>query len=450
MANVRGAQSTRLTLQQKRHQILTSSSSIDTPEPTARSNKPQPNDHEQLPKDTLGAIQYLLNLLHPSKVKQQKVFPRACMVHQIYSIIQDHTTVDRTLAQLIKDGTIRKFYLAGTGSDEFAIMLTSDYVAQIQQAKEEYLKDLQEGSGLNHQQRKQDSITAGNSTTGTSKRKLDDSNQLVTSKKLVTENASTESSSRIGKQKATAPTNLIDQSHTGEGIFDRFKDLVIGGHCMEISIQHSNIQFVIGATDQDITTLIRYSLLNRSLSAPANPHLINLNQPVGRGSNSSNNSGGSNSNHTGGHSALNQLIQATNQEQAKTVKSETTITSLLPSAAAAAGGGAVAQTVAITASLGRRERISDDVAYRFSFRQGGLFVTQFLKGRLEILRKIKRQTFGDMLTSAILSKPLRGSSLPHEFHIHDIVGSGRVQSVATTSGQLLKLTQKGEATARSQ
>ncbi|KAG0018868.1 hypothetical protein BGZ80_006626 [Entomortierella chlamydospora] len=368
MANIRGAQSTRLTLQQKRHQFLTNSSSIDTPEPTARSNnKPQSNDHEQLPKDTLGAIQYLLDLLHPSKVKQQKVFPRACMVHQIYSIIQDHTTVDRALAQLIKDGTIRKFYLAGTGSDEFAIMLTSDYVAQIQQAKEEYLRDLQEASDLNHQQRRQDSTSTSNSTTGTSKRKLGGSNQLTASKKVVIENnSSTESSSRIGKQKATAPTNLVDQSHTGEGIFDRFKDLVIGGHCMEISIQHSNIQ-----------------------------------TPVGRGSNFNNNSGGSNSNHAGAHSALNQLIRATNQEQAKTIKSETTITSLVPSAAAATvvGGGTVTQAVAITATLGRRELISDDVAYRFSFRQGGLFVTQFLKGRLEILRMIKRQTFGDMLTS---------------------------------------------------
>ncbi|KAF9170492.1 hypothetical protein BGX21_008843 [Mortierella sp. AD011] len=402
MANIRGTQSTRLTLQQKRHQFLTKSSSIDTPEPTARpNNKAQSNDHEQLPKDTLGAIQYLLDLLHPSKVRQQKVFPRACMVHQIYSIIQDHTTVDRALAQLIKDGTIRKFYLAGTGSDEFAIMLTSDYVAQIEQAKEEYLRDLKEASDLNHQQRRQDSTSTSHNTTSTSKRKLGGSNQLTASKKLVMENnSSTESSSRIGKQKTTAPTNLIDQSHTGEGIFDRFKELVVGGHCMEISIQHSNIQSVIGATDQDITTLIRYSLLNRSLSVPANPHLINLNQPVGRGSNLSSNSGGSNSNHAGGHSALNQLIRATNQEQAKTIKPETAVTSLAPSAAGAVvGGGTVTQAVAITATLGRRELISDDVAYRFSFRQGGLFVTQFLKGRLEILRMIKRQTFGDMLTS---------------------------------------------------
>ncbi|KAF9437930.1 Serine/threonine-protein kinase 19 [Entomortierella beljakovae] len=102
----------------------------------------------------------------------------------------------------------------------------------------------------------------------------------------------------------------------------------------------------------------------------------------------------------------------------------------------------------ISASLGRSELISDDVSYRFSIRNGGLFVTHFLKGRLEILRMIKRQTFGDMLTSAVISKPLRGSFLPHEFHIHDIVGSGRVRSEKTSSGQMLKLTQKGEASAK--
>ncbi|KAF9954313.1 Serine/threonine-protein kinase 19 [Mortierella alpina] len=147
----------------------------------------------------------------------------------------------------------------------------------------------------------------------------------------------------------------------------------------------------------------------------------------------------------GGHSALNQLIAATNQEHSKTVKAETSSGS---SAAVPSGTMPAATATTITAASGRRERVSDDVAYRFAIRQGGLFVTHFLKGRLEILRMIKRQMFGDMLTSAVVAKALRGSFLPHEFHIHDLVGSGRVQSMTTTSGQLLKLTQKGEASAK--
>ncbi|KAF9192118.1 hypothetical protein BGZ49_003466 [Haplosporangium sp. Z 27] len=400
MANSKVTPSSRLTLQQKRHQMLTNTPSIDAH---------LSNNSNQLPNDTLGAIQYLLDLLRPSRVKQQKVFPRA---------------------QLIKDGTIRKFYLAGTGSDEFAIMFTSDYVALIQQAKKEYLKDIKEAS----QQ------TTNNTSGGSKlKRKLDTSNSSLKSKKLAIENESI-GNSRIGGKLVdnTEAITLKDNNPiSGEGIFDRFEDLVTSGHYMEISIQHSNIQDVIGATDQDIT-----------LSAPANPHLINLNQSVGRGNNA-NSMGSGNSSNTGSpssHSALNQLINTTNQEQAKSVKPETTnVSSTLHSTGV---GTIVAPTVTISATLGRRERVSDDVAYRFAFPQGGLFVTQILKGRLEILRSIKRQTFKDMLTSAVISKPLRGSLLPHEFHIHDIVGSGRVQSVTTTSGQLLKLTQKGEANAK--
>jgi hypothetical protein len=53
--------------------------------------------------------------------------------------------------------------------------------------------------------------------------------------------------------------------------------------------------------------------------------------------------------------------------------------------------------------LGRGEQVSDDVAYRFAIRQGGLFVTHFLKGRLEILRMIRRQTFHDMLASVSIT-----------------------------------------------
>ncbi|KAF9157042.1 Serine/threonine-protein kinase 19 [Linnemannia schmuckeri] len=407
------------------------------------------------PTDTFGTINYLLNLLKPEKVRQQKQFPRVCMIHQIYSILTDHTTVDRTLAQLIKDGTLRKFYIGGTGSDEFAIMLTEDYIHQIDQAKEQYLKDLKEA-----QEKKATAIT---STSSTGKRKLD-------STAVAAAHSSTSGSNKrrgtVGAVAGTragivpilgvvaSPGSGADEADEGE-IFDRFKELVSGGHCMEISIQHSNIQDTIGATDQDITTLIRYSLLNRSLSAPANPHLINLEASATRHANSTNNSvHGSNS--AGSHSALNQLITATNQQHAKSIRADTPSSlptsaaagTLIPTSSSSSIVNSVAVTTAITDATARKGRTSDDVAYRFAIRQGGLFVTHFLKGRLEILRMIKRQMFSDMLTSAITSKPLRGSFLPHEFHIHDLVGSGRVQSITTSSGQLLKLTQKGEASAK--
>ncbi|KAF9562332.1 hypothetical protein EC968_005253 [Mortierella alpina] len=344
------------------------------------------------PKDTLSAIHYLLGLLQPSRVKQLKVFPRVCMIHQIYSIIKDHTTVDRTLAQLIQQGIIRKFYLGGTGSDEFAVMLTSDYVLQIQQAKERYLQDLQE-----QQQQQHSSVTAVAKT----KRKLEDSPEngdgetRRPNKRTIPTSIKNLSPSPASPTTSTPAGTVAGQESGGE-IFDRFQELVTSGMCMEISIQHSNIQAAIGATDQDITTLIRYSLLNRSLSAPANPHLVNLNQPApGRGASGSPSGGGHSATMTG-HSALNQLIAATNQEHAKAVKAET---SSATSAAVPIGNTPPTTATTITAASGRRERVSDDVAYRFAILQGGLFVTQFLKGRLEILRMIKRQMFGDMLTS---------------------------------------------------
>ncbi|KAF9936299.1 Serine/threonine-protein kinase 19 [Mortierella alpina] len=424
-------------IQRQRHQLLSTGTHTGSPASTAPAGVVSETAlADDPPKDTLSAIYYLLNLLQPSRVKQLKVFPRVCMIHQIYSITKDHTTVDRTLAQLIQQGTIRKFYLGGTGSDEFAVMLTSDYVLQIQQAKERYLEDLQE------QQQQQASVTAlaFKRKLEEDPRNLDVGSGRPKKRTVLTSKSLPQSSATV----AAAGGTVAAQGSGGE-IFDRFQELVTSGLCMEISIQHSNIQAAIGATDQDITTLIRYSLLNRSLSAPANPHLVNLNQPApGRGTAGSP-SGGHSATMTG-HSALNQLIAATNQEHAKGVKAETSSAS--SAATVPTGNSPVATATTITAASGRRERVSDDVAYRFAIRQGGLFVTHFLKGRLEILRMIKRQMFGDMLTSAVVAKPLRGSFLPHEFHIHDLVGSGRVQSMTTSSGQLLKLTQKGVASAK--
>ncbi|KAF8941969.1 Serine/threonine-protein kinase 19 [Haplosporangium gracile] len=441
---------------QRRHQFPSTRPFSSIRATATLSSAPAGTNAVSYPVDTFGTINYLLNLLKPEKVRQQKRFPRVCMIHQIYSILTDHTTVDRTLAQLIKDGTLRKFYIGGTGSDEFAIMLTEDYIHQIDQAKEEYLKDLKEA-----QEKK---ATATTSTSSTGKRKLDSAEVAAAHSSISRSNKRRGTVGAVAGVRAgsvpistlVAPPGSGDTDDTDEGeIFDRFKELVSGGHCMEISIQHSNIQDAIGATDQDITTLIRYSLLNRSLSTPANPHLINLEASATRYTGNTNNSvNGSNS--AGSHSALNQLITATNQQHAKSIRADTS--SSLPTSAAAgtlvpiSGSGSttnsIAATTAITDAAARKGRTSDDVAYRFAIRQGGLFVTHFLKGRLEILRMIKRQMFSDMLTSAITSKPLRGSFLPHEFHIHDLVGSGRVQSITTSSGQLLKLTQKGEASAK--
>jgi hypothetical protein len=151
---------------------------------------------------------------------------------------------------LIKNGTLRKFYIGGTGSDEFAIMLTEDYIHQIDQAKEQFLKDLHEA---------QENKSASSST---GKRKLDttaaaaaqaSSNELSKRRGIVGSVTGTRAGSPSVSEAVASPgSGGADERDQGE-IFDRFKGLVFGGRCMEISIQHSNIQDAIGATDQDIT-----------------------------------------------------------------------------------------------------------------------------------------------------------------------------------------------------
>lgn len=156
---------------------------------------------------------------------------------------------------MIKDGTLRKFYIGGTGSDEFAVMLTEDYILQIDQAKEQYLNDLKEA------QEKEATVTSHTPSTG--KRKLDSTAATVAAHSIAGELnkrrgtvgavAGTRPGSALVSAVVASPgSGGIDEPDEAE-IFDRFKELVSGGHCMEISIQHSNIQNTIGATDQDIT-----------------------------------------------------------------------------------------------------------------------------------------------------------------------------------------------------
>ena len=143
---------------------------------------------------------------------------------------------------------------------------------------------------------------------------------------------------------------------------------------------------------------MHYSLLTRGLSAPANPHLVNLNQPASASS-SPGPSGGSG----GGHHALNQLIATTNMAKSKEITSSSSSSASLATTPIVTPS--ITRTVIPGAAIGAAARASgrrqpaDNVAFRFSFPKGGLFVTHFLKGRLEILRAIKRQMFGDILVS---------------------------------------------------
>ncbi|CAO3634513.1 unnamed protein product [Cunninghamella blakesleeana] len=87
--------------------------------------------------------------------------------------------------------------------------------------------------------------------------------------------------------------------------------------------------------------------------------------------------------------------------------------------------------------------ISKDL-YRFTVRGQGNFMSYYQKGRIEILRILKKRNTKDILEKLLKSKKLRQTVFSHDFLIHDLVGSGRVEKQKTTMGDLIKLTKKGE------
>ena len=76
-------------------------------------------------KDTKAALHYLLSIF-PQDMFGRKLPPIA-LKHQIYSIFEDRTLVDRELNSLRDAGEIRLIKL-DSGSDEFAVVNRTDYM----------------------------------------------------------------------------------------------------------------------------------------------------------------------------------------------------------------------------------------------------------------------------------------------------------------------------------
>jgi len=75
----------------------------------------------------------------------------------------------------------------------------------------------------------------------------------------------------------------------------------------------------------------------------------------------------------------------------------------------------------------------------------GAFVTNLRGGRKELLKALKRQKYKEMLEKNLMAKKLRQSILSYSFHLHELVGSGRVEVFMTPAGRGLKITSKGLA-----
>ncbi|KAK7788760.1 hypothetical protein R5R35_013292 [Gryllus longicercus] len=77
----------------------------------------------QLPSDTESAITYLKSTFPLEKFNEK--LPPVLLVHQIYSIVQCKTTVDKQIRALQSKGTIRLFKLGGEET-AFVIIYTED------------------------------------------------------------------------------------------------------------------------------------------------------------------------------------------------------------------------------------------------------------------------------------------------------------------------------------
>ncbi|OZJ03479.1 hypothetical protein BZG36_02749 [Bifiguratus adelaidae] len=244
---------------------------------------------------TLEAFHYVTNTLwvpnHATPAKRAALakLPKMCMVSHLYAVIPDNTRVDRELTELIREGILRQFRLGGSQEDEFALLLTSDYIAQIQAAHTEYTSDRESGK---------------------------DKNPLQASPDL----------------------------------FLKFEEYVIQSlKYTDVTITKTELKFAIQASDADISKLIMHGLLT-------------IKQPD---------------------------------------------------------------------------------QYWFSIRGAGHFMGFFLKGRKNMLRMCKRKKMGECLWMQITAKPIRDSVLGYEFHLLDLVGSGRVDCINTTMGRLIRITHKG-------
>ncbi|KAI8376140.1 serine-threonine protein kinase 19-domain-containing protein [Radiomyces spectabilis] len=236
--------------------------------------------------DTVAAAQLLIeNLAIPLSAKGSdaaKKIPPVCFVHQIYSVLKDNTAVDRELQQAVKEGSWRKFHIVGALEDEFVVMRMDNYLAMIDEAKEEFISD---------------------------------------------------QSNNVSKDAQELDANL----------FGRFKQFVQDKRYTEVAVTRKALmQEEFKFTERELIQLVNHGLLL--------PHL----------------------------------------------------------------------------QLG---------SYWFSIRKQGFFMSHYTKGRIEMLRMIKKRATKDMLEKHLKSRKLKNTIFGHDFLIHDLVGSGRAE----------RYTRKGES-----
>ncbi|XP_006298241.2 serine/threonine-protein kinase 19 isoform X1 [Capsella rubella] len=92
----------------------------------------------------------------------------------------------------------------------------------------------------------------------------------------------------------------------------------------------------------------------------------------------------------------------------------------------------------INAGLLARQLIDPDM-YWFTIPSIGKLWKGLLQGRNELLSLIKRKRHKEMFLAELEKKRLRFSPLDVRFHIRDLIGSGHLKTVQTTSGLIVRI-----------
>ncbi|VFQ86253.1 unnamed protein product [Cuscuta campestris] len=77
--------------------------------------------------------------------------------------------------------------------------------------------------------------------------------------------------------------------------------------------------------------------------------------------------------------------------------------------------------------------------YWFAIPNVGLVLKGISQGRNELLSLLNRRNFKEMTMATLEKKRLRLSPLDMRFHLRDLIGSGRLRTVETSSGLIVRV-----------
>jgi serine/threonine-protein kinase 19 len=83
--------------------------------------------------------------------------------------------------------------------------------------------------------------------------------------------------------------------------------------------------------------------------------------------------------------------------------------------------------------------IKDEASFWFSVPNVGLFLDYLVKGREELVERLKRKKYKEMMLHTMESTLMKKSPLGNMFHVRDLLGSGCAECIMTSNGAMIAL-----------